>query len=377
MTRLCIAILVAFTALVTLSARAERSGISVLSWQPPQRGWLYLSDGRQSRVFLLDPSRGEVVGAIAAEGEPDVALSPRGDRLYVTFSLTGCKTWTCDRIAVVDTSTGRVLSTTPFSHRLRYKGLSSSKLVVSPDGRTLYVLTWEGVPSRETPIGLTAFDTVRQRILDNVIDLGNCGGASLVAWMGEQQFAVHCSKPNALSIYQLTAPDRAAVAHSIQLPFGNRLFAGYVYHDAAACTFLGSADGGQAIVTNSNGGITTVNLISGDVSETPIKGDQRETVISFVSPGSAQRSRAYAAVGPYDGSGGARQIRIFDAATWTRLGVVSTSVPIQSAIATSDGSMIYAVAWERDALLAIDPIAMRELRTMHVGATPVPMAIAP
>ncbi|HEY2907313.1 MAG TPA: hypothetical protein VGJ29_15530 [Vicinamibacterales bacterium] len=48
-----------------------------------------------------------------------------------------------------------------------------------------------------------------------------------------------------------------------------------------------------------------------------------------------------------------------------------------TAVATKDGSMIYAMTGEHGTILAIDPIAQRELRAMPVGRAPSLALIAP
>lgn len=56
---------------------------------------------------------------------------------------------------------------------------------------------------------------------------------------------------------------------------------------------------------------------------------------------------------------------------------ISTGTPFVTAVATKDGSMIYAMTGEHGTILAIDPIAQRELRAMPVGRAPSLALIAP
>jgi hypothetical protein len=73
----------------------------------------------------------------------------------------------------------------------------------------------------------------------------------------------------------------------------------------------------------------------------------------------------------------AREIRVFDTNTWAGTGTISTSTPFVTAVATKDGSMIHAMTGEHGTILAIDPIAQRELRAMPVGRAPSLALIAP
>ena len=104
---------------------------------------------------------------------------------------------------------------------------------------------------------------------------------------------------------------------------------------------------------------------------------RNEVIAPFVSPGAADRARLYAGAGPYDGRGVAEEIRAFDTNTWVRVGTIPTSAPFLTAVATRNGSMIYAMTGERGQVLAIDPVARRELRAMPVGRAPSLALIAP
>ena len=70
-------------------------------------------------------------------------------------------------------------------------------------------------------------------------------------------------------------------------------------------------------------------------------------------------------------------IRVFDTTTWARVGTIRTNTPAVAAVATRDGSGIYALPGERGKVLAIDPVARRELRAMPVGRAPSLALIAP
>jgi hypothetical protein len=376
-----ISVLIALVALgATVSGRSDPERVEVQSWQTPQTGWLYVVDATagRSRIFLFDPERGEVTGTILTGYNPDIAVSPRGDRLYLASHMARCGQSNCDQLAVIDTHAGRVLSTSPIPDRVFYKMYPvSSRMAVSSDGRTVYLLKWQGVPSGDTPVALAAFDTVRERFLDGVIDLGSCGFGTFVPATDDNELGFHCPASNELVVYRLTAPDRATFEFSVNLPWGKRLFARHVYRDVSARAFMLSADRRELFVAGGDGAVGDVNLALGSVKQTPVPGDQNEVVAPFVSPGALERARFYVGVGPYDGQGVAREIRVFDSSTWTRIATMRTSTPFVSAVATKNGSMIYALTGERGKVLAIDPVAQRELRVMPVGRAASFALIAP
>jgi len=145
----------------------------------------------------------------------------------------------------------------------------------------------------------------------------------------------------------------------------------------SARAFMLSADRRGLYVAGGDGAISEVNLALGSVRETPVPGDQNEGVAPFASPGALEPARFYVAVGPYDGRGTAREIRVFDTNTWARLGTIRTSAPFRTSVATADGSVIYALTADRAGVLAIDAVAQRELRAMPLGRAPSLALIAP
>jgi hypothetical protein len=373
-----IPVLIALVALGATVFGADPGRVEVLSWQAPHPGWLYVVDATtaQSRIFLFDPERGEATGTIRTGYNPDIAISPRGDRVYIASVVVGCGQSSCDQLTVIDTQAGRVLSTTPIPNRVHYKIYpESSRMAVSSDGRTLYLMKWQGLPSGD--VALAAFDTVREQFLDGVIDLGNCGFGTFVPATDANQLGFHCPTSNEIVFYRLTAPDRATFEFSVRLPRGQRLFAGHVYPDVSARAFMLTTDRRELFVAGGDGAIADVNLTLGSVKDTPVVGSQTEVVAPFASPGALDRARFFVGVGPFDGQGVAREIRIFDTTTWARVGTIRTSTPFVAAVATRDGAMIYAPTGENGKILAVDPVAQRELRAMPLGQAPSLALIAP
>jgi DNA-binding beta-propeller fold protein YncE len=376
-----LAVMVGLAALCAgVSGGADRDRVEVQTWQPPQSGWLYIVDATpgESRVFLVDPETGQTAGTIRSGYNPDIAVSPRGDRLYLASVVQNCGQANCDQLAVIDTQTGRVLSTTAIPDRVHYKVYPlSSWMAVSADGRTVYLQKWQGLPSGDTPVALAAFDVVHQRFYDAAIELGGCVSGGFVPAADEHYLGFHCAPSNEIAFYRLTAPDRGSVEFSVRVPLGKRLFARAVYTDVSARAFMLSADRRGLFVVGGNGAIADVNLTLGSVTETTVAGDRSEVVAPFASPGSLERAHLFVAAGAYEGSGGATEIRVFDTNTWARLSTIHTSMPFVAAVANKDGSTIYALTGKLGTILAIDPAARREPRAMPVGRAPSLALIAP
>jgi DNA-binding beta-propeller fold protein YncE len=132
-----ISVLIAVAALgASASGSSEPDRVDVQSWQPPQTGWLYVIDATtaESKIFLFDPERREVTGTIRTGYNPDIAIAPRGDRVYLASDIVGCGQANCDQLTVIDTQSGRVLSTTPIPYRVHYKMYPGSSRMARSDG---------------------------------------------------------------------------------------------------------------------------------------------------------------------------------------------------------------------------------------------------
>jgi hypothetical protein len=115
-------------------------------WTAPHAGWLYVLDPRSeaghpgSRIWLVAPAARRIMGSIRAGYAPDMALSPDGKTLYVVSGERES-----GEIAVIDTTSGAVRHI-PFPERVLYvpwyAGLlpAFSQMNVSGDGMVLAVL---------------------------------------------------------------------------------------------------------------------------------------------------------------------------------------------------------------------------------------------
>jgi YVTN family beta-propeller protein len=73
----------------------------------------------------------------------------------------------------------------------------------------------------------------------------------------------------------------------------------------------------------------------------------------------------------------AREIRVYDTATWHRLATIKTSVPFWSAAVDAENNRLYALALDQHSILVIDAQTLREIRSIPVGAMPALAIVAP
>jgi len=153
------------------------SGVVIQQWTRPRSGWLYVLDPRSepdhpgSRVWLLDPETTKVMGSVKAGHDPDFALSPDGNQLYIASGERES-----GELAVIDTARGTVLRV-PFLERVLYQpwyeGLPPfSRMAVSSDGGALWIL--DVFSPDNIGYQLRTFDTRSRRFLAAGVQLGNC-----------------------------------------------------------------------------------------------------------------------------------------------------------------------------------------------------------
>lgn len=101
--------------------KRSASEITVNSWTQPKPGWLYVLDPRSeadrpaSRVWLVDPESGRVMGSINAGYNPDFSLSPDGKQLIIESGERES-----GERSIVDTPSGKIHHN-PLPDRVLYR----------------------------------------------------------------------------------------------------------------------------------------------------------------------------------------------------------------------------------------------------------------
>lgn len=193
------------------------------------------NDDLRGEVVAFNSRTGAVVKRLPAFYQPDIAVSPGGDRLFLLYSRdTAEETTTKHVLSLIDTRSWNTLASTTLVDRVLHTISGPSTLALSPDGTRLFVHSsngWRLDPVREpnTPLSywLTVVDTASLRVLPTRIPLLNCGGvrmtlagSHLVVLCGETG-TVHFVDPQALRVVAtvdvsaptglLVAPDQETV----------------------------------------------------------------------------------------------------------------------------------------------------------------------
>jgi DNA-binding beta-propeller fold protein YncE len=351
-------------------APQQSQSVEVENWTKPQPGWLYVLDPRPNvgetggHIWLLDPDSGNVMGAIHTGYHPDFALSPDGSMLYIASDTRVHTT----KLAAIDTATGEVYGGESIQGRAVPTLIPSfSNMAVSGDGKFLRILVKS--PDSDN-FQLDTIDTTSGALLPGIVHLGNCGNGQFVSLPTADQVDVVC--PNVKKIHIVRTDERSKELDNIygQWPWERKLGFGGAF----------AAPGGQYIaIVRGDGAIFQMDAVTLSTYATAAHGSPQEQITATVWPRSPDGGKIYIGNSHSLNAANAiaREIRVYDTATWKKLSTMKTSVPFWSIVTSPDAARLYAIAPEQHTILVIDTTTMREVRTLNVGAMPALAIIAP
>jgi DNA-binding beta-propeller fold protein YncE len=360
------------------AAFAKAPQVAIEIWSKPKTGWLYILDPQSeanrpgSRVWLMDPATGMVMGSIRAGRQADMVLSPNGARLYVVSGEreTG-------ELAVIETSSGTVHHV-PFPDRVLYTPWYTtlppfSRVTVSTDGRALRILGPRTFPPERAESQVFTFDTVRERFLPTAVRVGTCGGlASFVAASTETQFEILCDWDNTLHSIQVDTAYRETSNRVVKLPGAQ---------DCPAAAGFVLPDNTSLALIRHDGTIDEMDRATQRFRPTGVTGvcTPPWVVFSLDWPRSPDGAKVYIGYGPStpDNLATSNQFRVFDSGGWKQIGAFPTSVPFWSATASEDGTRIYALVPAEHRILVLDATTLKEKRTLRVGRMPAIAIVSP
>lgn len=388
----------------TTSARLAPSGVAP--------GWLYVVDPnngkRESEILVVDPSEGRVVRSFKTDSRPEIALSPDGARLYIAstrYSEDGNSSE--GFLMVVNTKNGNVLSRVTNPDRwLPTVPTSSSMMKLSTDGRWLYF--FKHVDTREADTYYVAtFDTKKNRFLTERIMLPGCVTARLVPVESRGQLAVACDGTRDVQFVKLSGKGAITGTKNIgseailsRISLSSR---GLSEPGRRMASILPSPDGATLTVIMGDGRYLKVDTQSHLVIQTAVIDAQaRRAAPAGLTSASSEQADWLAdswirwqtpATSPdnkkfYLGIGRLVQLRsgvqsfdrvmVFDSQSLGRLASIRTSQPFESFALSADGGHLYAISPEQAAIMVIDTVAQREVRSIYgVGTSPISALVAP
>lgn len=359
-------------------------------------GKLYVLDAGNGRknpqVLVVDPSNGNVIRTYRAGYQPDMTLSPDGKLLYISSSFENAASGMENFLDIYDTASGELLNHISNPEALQHKiPVYGSSMVMSPDGKRIYIEKYHWVPGRPGPTGCytSVFDTQSHQFLV-AISVSNCGHA-LLPGNEEQTFHLVSTAGAAIDTFTITRSQNSVnTAHqytSISLPpssTGARAAQKNPGTTTAPCD-VGSRSTGKSI-----GAVflrpqqTTMGLIledgsrvSVDLSSATITPMGQESGLgkwSGIQP-IVESSGSSVYFGTSQGTNGYFErydsiVRI-DPATMATTGTMTTTLPFFVVSRSHDESTLFTVNPERAKITVIDAASMREIRQFSAGVQPI------
>lgn len=356
-------------------------------------GKLYVVDAGNDRikpqVLVVDPSNGKVIRTYRAGDQPDMTLSPDGKLLYISSSFENAASGRESFLDIYDTASGALLNHTSNPEALQHKvPVYGTSMVMSPDGKRIYMEKYHWVPERPGPTGCytSVFDTESRRFLVN-ISVSNCGVAVLPA-NEEQTFYLVSTARAAIDTFTISGrAGSVSTAHhytSISIPPSTRAAQKAPGTATAPCEVLRPStrksigpvflrpqqktvglileDGSRLSVDLSSEATTSMGQESGLGKRSGIQ-PILESSGSSVYFGTSQGTNNY--FERYDSI-----VRI-DPATMATTGTMTTSLPFFEVSRSHDESTLFTVNPEQAKITVIDAPSLREIRQFSVGVRPI------
>jgi len=335
-------------------------------------GWLYVVDTQtgksDSSVLVVDPSDGRIRKSYISGYRPDIALSPDGSRLYISFGKWNSATAMLEGLLdIYDTATGELVSEIdnpdiPFSTLAIYP----TQLSMAASGRYLYMLK-----KHETREGrdlyVTAFDTTQGRFLRDHASLPGCDRAMLVPADQDLKVIVKCLDSAYVRAITLSDGEKP-VKDDWSLVRGRngeieRSWGALVQESGRDRVAMISKDGsGFSVDLRSK----IVHPLGRVINDRTVVGVQRMLI-------SRNGKSLYVAAGHEQAEWSVRFDRLIevDASTLLPKESLNTILPFFSMTASPDGTRLYTVSPRPGAITVIDASNLHEVRRFSVGKTPI------
>ena len=182
------------------------------AWESVRSGWLYVLDSTHHRapggqILIVDPQRG-VANTFPTLLAPEMVLSPDGRLLYVVSGPGGAA---ASQLEIVDTRTGLTTKRVEVKNRwINQVHSSISTIEVSPNGRWVFLKkVWLSTPHLRyvDDYSIAIYDTERG-VIDREIMLDkDCGGTLMFGAPTEAVLHVVCLTSNMVRSYDFSSRD--------------------------------------------------------------------------------------------------------------------------------------------------------------------------
>jgi WD40 repeat protein len=333
----------------------------------------YVADTKNSThgsIEVFDPSTGRHLKTLESKYDPDIAVSPDGKLLFVIESDVE-KIRTTSTLLTYNTKTFKLLKRVPLVHRTLYNVRPSfSEIVVSEDGRYLYLLQTETLGNDKAKYSIATYDVAHRKFLptstelpEGVLAFGKLRGRSALfaAVQGREIEGVTWGDPaTSLKVHEFEHPVQRGhdftISAAVPDPSGKFLYI------VTRNGLLRVAD----IEKDSVGPEVKLDLPSG--SAVPIQ-HLIVTPKSFVLGVSGKEGAA---------RGQTESVYLFDRSSLKPVSSFKLSPPAEQIELSPDGSKLYASSMLVGSITTYDLSTGKSLsRIEKAGQTPVRFSVAP
>lgn len=349
----------------------------VANAQGVPKGALYILDAKKgaydSSVVVVDPNREVAIKTFAAGYNPDIALSPDGQRIYIASTRREGSEWR-GSLVTVDTRSGAVVKHVENKdHRMFTLPTYPTSMRVSADGRSLFIVkNHQTIDNDEYYIA--TYDTTRGEFLSGKAPVPNCVSASILPAATRASVQVVCGNTSDVREIELGNDGNARVASKRLVrsvpPAGLRLALGANKGNGSLFALTGD---GKPFIVARNGDVTPAG-------RSVVAGDRWVRLQDRLSSGNG--SEMYIASGRKgdlaNGDDSFTQIVAIDSNSLEERGIINTSIPFYAMALDPIERKLFGVAPQSGSVIVLDSSPLRKRRVISgLVTTPTMVIVAP
>ncbi len=364
---------------ILLTLAALPAGAEPDRWTAPQPGWLYVIEHLElrSRLLLVEPEQGKVMGSLALGYSAEMSLSRNGGKLFVSFGDYENGPGTV-KLAVVDTASGKIeTSVDNEGAMLWHLPPPMPNIAAAPDGSRVFILKRRSRGPGSDDYAVAPFDARTGRFLQEM-PVPHCSGAALFA-LDEAKAVLACGGESQIFFLDAAGPPKAIGELDLPYPPGQSRIDGNGMTGEKLREVAITPDGRSLLAIRNDGKLARIGIPERkllELDDVSLSGRWMAGVAGTLLP---QGNLMFVPCAPkplgFDGK--MPQLAVLDTRSKELLKMIRTSRPFWSAAASSDGKFVYALSPWNASILVIDANDFTEVRTLRARSKPSQILVAP
>ena len=329
-------------------------------------GALYVLSTVGSRLIVVDPTTGSVLGVERTGYRPDIAIAPDGGRIYInsTDFQSGMPLF-----EIIDTSTGSAIGRFENPDSLGWEAeFPRSFMSVSPDGQWVYMLKRHSTPEGDI-FYVAAFDVRAQRFAPSVRIDSHCSTATLFG-RSSGLVDVVCGSANVVYVVQFspTSTNSSTKLHTLPISIKKpRAHIGEITDLDSVITAVADRNTSEIIGLKTDGRAVVIDSEKGELHATEPLLDGQWIPSSAV----ADDNRIYIPVSPLaTRNGTAESILVIDRHTFSTIGAFKPSEVFTNLAIAPDAHELYLLAPTSKKVVVIDTNTLQQSMSIDLGVKP-------